>query len=529
MTRIQRCEMMMVAVVAGLLLSSGPVRAQQADWTGGSFNNQTPLAVPYSDPTPSNAFWSDQYNWLDDNTITPLVPGAGEALYFNAYYVSQYGGGGATATENPMTNNLASGTAFGNISFGNSAGGSATWVVNGNSISTPSIYNNAGSLTFNLPLVLTGPTTITTDNTGPVNAYIFLGGAITGSGNLTISGYGRTRFNVAETAYTGNTIISGGDLSVTIGTGLPYGVGYGDVYINSGGILQLENNSENINALNGTANAIVDKVSGSGTRGIVSGYNNDNGDFEGSMYVLGNCGTLNFTKTGTGTQVIGGTVGGGYSGGASSTNRVGGFFVNAGTLTFNATVGNIANGDVQESATITVASGATLQGTGNAWWVQAQRGGTLQPGIGGLGTMTAQSNLTLVAGANFAVTLDGTSAGQFGQMLVQRGTVALGSGSYLDINLGYSPALGSTFDIVENQTGVADSGNFNGYIEGATFEVGATEFEISYIGLDYMTDELAAGAGPNDVVLTVVPEPSSLLLAGLGLLGAWMLSRRVRR
>lgn len=84
----------------------------------------------------------------------------------------------------------------------------------------------------------------------------------------------------------------------------------------------------------------------------------------------------------------------------------------------------------------------------------------------------------------------------------------------LDVNLQYEPAEGQRFLVVDNRfTGTG--GQFNGLPEGAFFSDGGHDFRITY-----------AGGDGNDVVLTVMPEPTA---AGLfGLLGVTLLGRRTR-
>jgi len=541
MKRIQRreittsksCLLLCSAVVAGLLLiSSRTALAQDTiDWTGGSMDPQDT-----GDPTPTNAFFSDNYNWYDLNTSgfpSPNVAGGYLDIDANNLLAWQNAvlGSGNGSFNGPgsrlLTNDLAGTTIFSQIYVNpeqSAIGGIGTFTLAGNPMSlsgpSPQIEVQNGSFTFNNNLVMIQDTTLDADNTDGHTPYLFVGGLISGNYNLYIEGAGRTRFNVAETGgYTGNTYV-GGTLSVTISSGMPYGAGYGDMYVQSGGTLQIENNNFTLNGLNGPSSARVWKASGSGTRGLTVGANGDNGDYEGSYYVTGNCGTLSFTKIGTGNQIFGGTAGAGVS---ASTNRIGEFLVSGGTLTFNGTIAALGG---QGTGSLTAGSGGTLVGTGTAWQVEALNGGTLSPGFGGVGTMVAQSNIILQAGSQFALTLDAPTSGKYGQLVGQAGQVTLGS--TLALSLGYTPSPGDWFDIIVNNTGKAVSSIFAGLPEGEQFMVGGTDFDISYTGLDYYNGATQVG-GVNDVVLSVIPEPSSLVLAGFGLLGACMLRRRSRK
>jgi hypothetical protein len=72
------------------------------------------------------------------------------------------------------------------------------------------------------------------------------------------------------------------------------------------------------------------------------------------------------------------------------------------------------------------------------------------------------------------------------------GTVNL-AGATLNVNLAFTPALGSAFTLIQNDGTDAMVGTFAGLAQGATFLLEGMTFQISYVG----------GTG-NDVVLTRV-------------------------
>jgi autotransporter-associated beta strand protein len=202
-------------------------------------------------------------------------------------------------------------------------------------------------------------------------------------------------------------------------------------------------------------------------------------------------------QNGTGTTTLSGT----NTYGAGTT-------VNAGTLLITGNSGG-ANG------LTTVNSGGTLGGNGTVGGaVTVASGGNLAPGIGGNTTavLTEQGALTLQAGSNFNIDINGTSVGTGYDQLVSQNAVTL-TGSNLTVHVGTTLSGGETFTILNKTSAGAITGTFlqgtqvvadNGYI-----------FTVTYTG----------GTG-NDVVLTftgqvAIPEPGTwfagaLVVAALG-------------
>ena len=114
--------------------------------------------------------------------------------------------------------------------------------------------------------------------------------------------------------------------------------------------------------------------------------------------------------------------------------------------------------------------------------------------------VTAQvfnGDFTLQLGATLRVDLNGAAAGQFSQLQVG-GTVNLAGpgdplGSTLQVVTGFTPALNTSFMIIDNDSNSPVIGAFAGLPQGATFSMGAATFQISYQGGD-----------GNDVVLTAL-------------------------
>jgi autotransporter-associated beta strand protein len=189
--------------------------------------------------------------------------------------------------------------------------------------------------------------------------------------------------------------------------------------------------------------------------------------------IIGGDGGL--TKSGAGTVIL------------TSANTYGGATtVAAGTLRVNGT---------QTASAITVQSSATLQGNGTVGVVSVQAGATLAPGAspGILDT----GNVTFAAGSTLAIELNGTTVDTQYDQLNVTGTVNLG-GATLNVTLGFAPAIGTTFTIVNNDGSDAVNGTFAGLLEASMFAAGGQQFRINY----------AAGDG-NDVVLTTLTAPST--------------------
>lgn len=99
--------------------------------------------------------------------------------------------------------------------------------------------------------------------------------------------------------------------------------------------------------------------------------------------------------------------------------------------------------------------------------------------------------MSLTSGNTFAVDLFGTTPGSGYTQAQVTGTISLG-GATLAVNLGFSPVVGSTFTIIDNDSTDAVVGTFSSLPEGSSFVVGGNkQFIITYNG----------GTG-NDVVLT---------------------------
>jgi hypothetical protein len=120
--------------------------------------------------------------------------------------------------------------------------------------------------------------------------------------------------------------------------------------------------------------------------------------------------------------------------------------------------------------------------------VAVNANGTLAPGASP--GILSTGDVNFAAPSTFAVELNGPAAGTGYDQLDVTGTVNLG-GTTLSGSLGFTPAPGAVFRIIDNDGADPVVGTFNGLAEGATVAIGAVNFTVSYKGGD-----------GNDVTLT---------------------------
>ncbi len=167
----------------------------------------------------------------------------------------------------------------------------------------------------------------------------------------------------------------------------------------------------------------------------------------------------------------------------------------------------LINGSVQ-SDTVTVESGATLGGTGtiNAGVSLStlQVNGTIAPGVTA-GTLTTNKSVSFNMGSALNLEIAGLASAD---KLAVNNTVDI-TGGNLAIVLSYAPTIGDFFTVIENDGMEGITGTFSNLADGgmidADFNSTTYTFQADYAG----------GTG-NDLVLTVVPEPTTALLAVLG-------------
>ncbi len=182
-------------------------------------------------------------------------------------------------------------------------------------------------------------------------------------------------------------------------------------------------------------------------------------------------------------------------------------FLSAGNL--NA-AGNTLGGTVSGNGTI---SGGFTMGPG----------GVLSPGTSP-GLIASDGNANLGLGSTYAEDLAGPNAVTGYDVLDVTGTLAINA--ILSLTLSYDPAPTDTFTIIRNDDVDPITGTFVGLPEGAVIVAANTnnanvyKFQITYQGNGI------SGPG-NDVVLSVyVPEPGTMALAAMGVMGLMMRRRK---
>ena len=159
--------------------------------------------------------------------------------------------------------------------------------------------------------------------------------------------------------------------------------------------------------------------------------------------------------------------------------------------TSNLSGGLLINGS-QPQSPVALYSG-TLGGSGTAGSVSAIESVAkmLDPGSTGPGRLTC-GDVALNNSTTFAAQLNGATPGTSYDQLRVIGNVVLGNAA-LNVSLGFVPAVGQSFTILDNDGADAIGGTFNGLPQGTIFSVGTNQFSITYFG----------GTG-NDIVLTRV-------------------------
>jgi len=338
--------------------------------------------------------------------------------------------------------------------------------------------HNAGTISG----ALDGVNTNTSGTTTIINS-----GSITATGSISITSRSGIRVNTATIENDQNGAISGG-IGIVFRSGNAASTVFNDGTITGTGAtptaIQFSTGSSGNTLTLGTASVINGNVLGAGSDILQLG---GTGSASFNVSNIGAAaqyqGFATFNKIDTSTWTLTGT-------GAQA------WTVEQGTLQVDGTIG-----------AATVQNGGTLDGNGTTGAVTVESGGTLAPGDAP-GTITT-GNLDLETGSALPIEIQGASAGVGGyDQVVVNGSVTLGGTLSTTLLNGFIPAIGETFEIINNDGNDAVNGTFAGLSEGATFTQGGITYSISYAG----------GTG-NDVVLTVKNAPDDAVVTLNGLTG----------
>lgn len=460
---------------------------------------------------------------------------------------------------------------------------SAAWeIATGNTLELHGVNANLGSLSGAGTLKNSSSTAATVTVGGTGSNSSFTGAIDAGSGvlNLVKTGPGTLTLGGISN-FTGKTTVSGGVLSINADNrlGASPGSNVADQLILDGGTLassatftiggtrgtRLEANGGTIDTAAATTLTMWSPISGSGTLTktgegtlLLNSFNSFNGGFlisEGAVTTaaaanrfnpgnaitiasgasltinanqgigsLAGAGSVNLA---TGTLTVGGATSSTFSGlitGSGGLTKSG-----AGTLTLSGvndysgstsvTAGNLIVGDgtggsAAESA-FTISGTGSISGSGTIGALTVSTGGTVAPGNSPGILNTGDFNLD---GGTLLAELNGTAAGTEYDQIAVSGTVSLSG--MLSLSLGFTPVEDNLFFLVLNDGTDTVTGSFTGLAENSIFSQGGSSFRITYAA-DSTTNSFTGG---NDVALIVIPEPSTALLALLGLSG--LLRRR---
>ncbi len=402
--------------------------------------------------------------------------------------------------------------------------GTGTQTLSGSSNYTGLTTVSGGTLAFVNSAISSGRAYVV--ETGATLEHVNSSGGQLNTGVITLSGGGtfkKSGTNTIEQTSAGST--------VSMDSGALFHVAEGTYRFGLGGIGDWSSNLSDLQidsgaAFQGSATpAVFDELNGSGTAqfggGVTLGVDNGDGTFSG---VIQNDTTNNpdtairnsLVKSGTGTQTLSG-----------NNTYTGTTTVSAGTL--------VVNGD-QSAATgaVTVADGATLKGNGTIGATATTISGTHAPGES-IGFQKFNGDLAYESTATFEWELfENTEAGRgttgFDAVnLVGGGTLDLGD-AILELKFdssGSNVDFGAVFWSQDREWEIFNgagtlAGNFD-----STLIVG----DDSSAGMANGIFEVDYSRGPGSVYLTftAVPEPTSLLIFGMGIAMLGMGRRRKAR
>jgi fibronectin-binding autotransporter adhesin len=225
-------------------------------------------------------------------------------------------------------------------------------------VASSSTIRAGAALTLANNIIAGTSATATVDNNGN---NVTLSGAVSGAGSLAKNGTGTLTLSGANT-HAGNTTVNAGTLKLSAASAIPYGIGYGNVIINTNGTLDLNGQSPSFNGLSGAG-----LVEANGTVTLTVGENDATSTFDGA--IKNTTGSLTLVKNGTNTFALGGTnntYSGGTTinagvlqignGGTNSGSIGSGLITDNGTLQFNSVGTNTFSAKISGSGAVTLAN-----------------------------------------------------------------------------------------------------------------------------------------------------------------------------
>jgi len=408
-----------------------------------------------------------------------------------------------------LTNNVSAGNilTLGSISLADTAAARTLTISgSGNTVFSGTIANNlaapgnlsfnsthTGTATLNAASTYTGATTLSGGSFILGNDAAFSTSTLAMNGVSTSASAARVLANTttlgAANTFTGTNNIEFSGLVTANGNRTINNL------ISGPGVLTFSNTL----ALSSSASENLVTFNGSGTTAITGVITNGTGGATAA--------SLTYSSVSAGTLIL------------SGSNTYGGTTtISAGTMLVQNTAGSATG-----SGAVTLTDGAILGGNGTIAGTLAANG-NLTPGIAGDATVTLNLNgsVTMSATANTTFDIDGLAAGAF------------------DVIANDGDAITFDGDLVFDLTGSYSTGNswtaFSGFSSYSAGTFDTVTLTGSYSGSLVLTGDLWQGPVGGLVwkfdestgVLSVVPEPASLGLLGMGLTALWWRSRSRR-